>query len=189
MWWCISIPSLVTKCLVLHKVSFRHAFIDTFNLHYDLDLDHSNPIFSHDTRAYDDVPSNKVWLQKDKHFRRYCSNILIIYTLIVTWTLKLAHQFFRMTLHLMMIHHQLPYQVWVQKVQRFRWGGKKEYTCNCVANYYVNNCIYTSVQSDFIQWSRKQFIKYTFYFSWLQFKCFLVFICSITIQNETKTAI
>ena len=27
------------------------------NLHFDLDLDHSNPIFSQDTQAYDDVPT------------------------------------------------------------------------------------------------------------------------------------
>ena len=44
--------------------------IDILNLPCDLDLEHSNPIFSQDTPAYDDIPSYKVWLQKDQQFRR-----------------------------------------------------------------------------------------------------------------------
>ena len=34
------------------------------NLHYDLDLKCSNPIFQLDTPAYDAVLSNQVWLQQ-----------------------------------------------------------------------------------------------------------------------------
>ena len=31
----------------------------------DLDLEHRNPIFIQDTPAYDNVPSNEVWLHKN----------------------------------------------------------------------------------------------------------------------------
>ena len=45
------------------------TFSDILNLCCDLDVEHSNPTFSQDTLAYDHVPSNQVWLQKDKQFR------------------------------------------------------------------------------------------------------------------------
>ena len=43
---CITVPSLVTKCSVVHKVSSGQTFIDIFNLHCDGDLEQSNPFFS-----------------------------------------------------------------------------------------------------------------------------------------------
>ena len=70
-----------------------------------LHLEDSDPIFSHDTMAYDDVPSNQVWLQKDQQFRGYSiSHILILLSLNVTLTLKLVNQSLCMSLHIVMIH-------------------------------------------------------------------------------------
>ena len=57
-WWCITIPSLVTKRSALWKISSRQTFDDILNLRCDLDLENSNQIFSHNTPAYDDAPSN-----------------------------------------------------------------------------------------------------------------------------------
>ena len=76
------------------------------NHYYDLDLEHSNPFFSQDTLAYDDVPSDQVWLPKNEQFRRYTwkSHILIVWALTVTLTLKIANIFFRMALWLIMLH-------------------------------------------------------------------------------------
>ena len=50
------------------------------NLHCDLALERSNPIFQQDTLAYDAVLSNQVWLQTNQQFRWYSRNnhILII---------------------------------------------------------------------------------------------------------------
>ena len=55
--------------------------------------------FSQDTPTQDDVPSNQGLLQTYK-FRKYSKNklFLIIWTLAVTLTLKIAKQFFSMTL-------------------------------------------------------------------------------------------
>ena len=48
--------------------------------------------FSQDTLAYDDVSSDQVWLPRNQQFRKYSrkSNILIIWALTVTLTLKIA---------------------------------------------------------------------------------------------------
>ena len=44
-----------TKGTVVKKTSAGQTFIDILNLCSDLDLEHSNHIFSQDTLAYDDV--------------------------------------------------------------------------------------------------------------------------------------
>ena len=49
---CITLPSLVTKCSAIRKISSRQTFTDISNLHSDLDLECSNPILSQDTPAY-----------------------------------------------------------------------------------------------------------------------------------------
>ena len=74
-------------------------FTDIFNLYCDLDLGHSNPLFSQDTQAYDDVPSNYDRLQNNLQFRRYSRNSdnLIMWALTVTLTFKTANQSFCMT--------------------------------------------------------------------------------------------
>ena len=80
-WWCCTtLPNLVTKCSVIQKISSGQTFTDILNLGCDLDLERSDPIFQHDTLAYDAVLSNQVWLQTDQQFRRYSRNnhILII---------------------------------------------------------------------------------------------------------------
>ena len=68
-WCCINIPTLVTKCSVIQKISSGQIFTDVSTLHCDLDLEHSNPIFSQDTPAYDAVLSYQVWLQTIQQFR------------------------------------------------------------------------------------------------------------------------
>ena len=79
-WCCIAIPNLVTKCSVIQKLLSGQTFTDILNLHRDLDLECSHPIFQGDTPAYDVVLSNQVWLQTDQQLRRYNRNshILII---------------------------------------------------------------------------------------------------------------
>ena len=59
------------------------------------DLDCNNPIFPQDTLAYDNLSSDHVWLPKNQQFIRYSSqsNILIIWALAVTLTLKTANNF------------------------------------------------------------------------------------------------
>ena len=62
------------------KISSRETFTGILNLCCDLDLVRSNPIFPQNTRAYDAVLANQVWLQTNEQFRRYNRNshILII---------------------------------------------------------------------------------------------------------------
>ena len=45
-WCCITLLNLVTKCSVIQKISSEQTFTDILNLHCDLDLKGSNPIFS-----------------------------------------------------------------------------------------------------------------------------------------------
>ena len=80
LWCCISIPGLATKCYVVQGILSGQNFTCILNLHCDLDLECSNPIFPQDTLAYDAVPPNQVWLQTDQQFRRYSKNshILIV---------------------------------------------------------------------------------------------------------------
>ena len=77
----------------------KKTFTDILNLHCDLDLQCSNPILPQETRAYDAVLSNQIWLQTDQRFRRYNrnSNVLIIEPLAVTLTLNTVNQFLCMT--------------------------------------------------------------------------------------------
>ena len=93
---------------MVQKASSRQTPLTFWTFTVNLDLEHSNPIFSHYTPAYDAVPSSKVWLQKDQQFGRYSrrNHILIMWTLTVTLTLKLANQSFCATLHLMMMMYR-----------------------------------------------------------------------------------
>ena len=95
LWCCITISNLVTKESAFQKKLSGQTVIEILNLCYDHDLEHSNPIFSQDIPPYNDVPSNKIRLQKDQKFRRSSRNshILIIWALTVTLTLKKANQF------------------------------------------------------------------------------------------------
>ena len=107
LWCSITIPGLETKCSVVQKISSGQTFINISNLHCDLDLECSNPIFPQDTPAYDAVLSNQVWLQTDQQFRRYnkTSHTFIIQALAMTLTLKIVNQYFCMAHCLMIIHH------------------------------------------------------------------------------------
>ena len=44
------------------------------NTHWHLDLENNNLIWTQNTPAYDVVPSNKMWLQKDHQFSKYGRN-------------------------------------------------------------------------------------------------------------------
>ena len=44
------------------------------NLHCDLDLENNNQFFTENTPAYEAVPSNQIWLQKDQQFSRHSRN-------------------------------------------------------------------------------------------------------------------
>ena len=70
----ITIPSLVTKCFVVQKISSRQTFTDVFNFCCDLDLEQYNSIILQDTLVYDAVLSNQVWLQTDQQFGIYSRN-------------------------------------------------------------------------------------------------------------------
>ena len=69
--------------------------IDILTLRSDHDFEGNNPLFPQDALAYDNLSSDKVWLPKNQQFRRYSSqsNILIIWALAVTLTLKTANNF------------------------------------------------------------------------------------------------
>ena len=69
--------------------------IDILTLRCDLDLECNNPIFPQDALAYDNLSSDYAWLPKNQQFRRYSSqsNILIIWALAVTLTLKTTNNF------------------------------------------------------------------------------------------------
>ena len=60
---CITIQSLVTKGSTVQKIPSEQTLTGISNVHYD--LENSNPIFPQDTPAYDDLPTNQVWLQKN----------------------------------------------------------------------------------------------------------------------------
>ena len=108
---------------MVQKLSSRQVFTNIFNLLCDLDLECSNPIFPHDTPAYNTLLSNQVWMQKDQQYRRYSKNgqVLIISALAVTLTLKIVNQIFRMTHCLMIIHHNTKFSKKIFfKVEWFR---------------------------------------------------------------------
>ena len=69
--------------------------IDSLILGCDLDLEGNNPLFPQDALAYDNLSLDQVWLPKNQQFRRYSSqsNVLIIWALAVTLTLKTANNF------------------------------------------------------------------------------------------------
>ena len=75
----MTIPSLVTKCSVVQKISGQ-TFTDILDLHCDLDLEHSNPSFTQESPVYDTGLLDQVRLQTDQQFRRYSKNrhVLII---------------------------------------------------------------------------------------------------------------
>ena len=85
----------------------KKSYFDYMILNCDLDLEGNNPLFPQDALAYDNLSSDQVWLPKNQQFRRYSreNNILIIWALVVTLTLEIAHNFFPMTLWLIMLNH------------------------------------------------------------------------------------
>ena len=62
---------------MVQKILSGQIFINISNLHCDLDLEHSNPIFPQDTPAYDAVLSNEVLLQTDSISEDIVKKILI----------------------------------------------------------------------------------------------------------------
>ena len=84
LWCCITIPGLVTKCSVVQKISSRQTFTNILNLHCDLDLACSNPIFHRTlclTMLYYQTKFGSKWtsslediVKMDQQFRRYSKN-------------------------------------------------------------------------------------------------------------------
>ena len=115
----ITIPSLVTKCFVIHKISSGQIFTDIFNLRCDLDLERSDPIFPQDTLAYNVVLRNLSLVAKGPAVRySRNSHILIIWALIVILTLTIVNHFFLPDN--LPRNNTPPYQVWFNMVERFR---------------------------------------------------------------------
>ena len=57
LWWCITIPSLVTKGAAVQKIRSEQTLIDILNIQCDFYLEHSHPIFFKDILGYDALPS------------------------------------------------------------------------------------------------------------------------------------
>ena len=55
--------TLFITCQII-RIIYHINQEDIFNLRCDLDFECNNPIFSQDDLAYDDVPSDQVWLPK-----------------------------------------------------------------------------------------------------------------------------
>ena len=67
-------------------------------------------MFTQNTPAYDNVPSNYIWLQKDQHFGR--KSCLITQALTVTLNLKTLNKSSSTTLT---DDDAAPYKLWLQK--------------------------------------------------------------------------
>ena len=123
-WWCITIPSLVTKGSVVQKILDEQTFIDILNLCSDQDLAvtrtfHKSIQFSHKT----------LWLIMMYHQTKFrCRTISsseeTVETVILWWDkicdldLEGSTPIF---LHDILAHNDtLSYQVWLQMVQQFR---------------------------------------------------------------------
>ena len=97
------------------------------NLHCDLDLQNNNLIFTQISPAYDDVPSNKMWLQKDQQFSKYGKTVILDY-MSPHYNPELEDSkpiFLHDTLA---GDDPLPYQVWLQKVQQLRRNHPAEHS-------------------------------------------------------------
>ena len=72
-WWRITIPSLFTEGSAVEKIPSIWTSLEFLTFLATLTMTRTKAIqsFSQDNPVYDDVPSNKVLLQKDQKFRRY----------------------------------------------------------------------------------------------------------------------
>ena len=110
LYWCLTILDSVTNGSAMHKISSKLTLTDTFNLGCDIDLEHCNQIFSLDTSLLMMIYTHWVWMQKTHWFRinktynRNC-DISMILAHTVTLTLKIEPHLFRMTVRLMVVHH------------------------------------------------------------------------------------
>ena len=87
--WCITIPRFGFKKLINLEDILQNRTDSLKFWTFNCDLDHkcSNPIFSQDSSAYDDLPSNYVWIQKKKNTKNNNNNpfcdVLLCFTLSV----------------------------------------------------------------------------------------------------------
>ena len=92
---------------------------EVLNLHCDLDLEHNNLIFTQDAPAYENVPSNKIWLQKDQQ-------LIDMVETIISDKLSPHCDFVLDDTKPNVLHDILsyddgsPYKVYLQKAQQFR---------------------------------------------------------------------
>ena len=112
-WWCITIPNLVTKGSAVEETLSRYTFTEIVNLSSDLDHDHNRAVQSfHRTIRLmlmcNQTNSGRKRISNSEDNNRNC-NILIIWALAITLTLKIANQSSCMTLWPMMVHHQFKF--------------------------------------------------------------------------------
>ena len=79
-YWCITVPNLVTECLVIKKTSSGQLFIDILILCCDLTLEHRKPIFHRILWLKVIHHKTKFGYKMDQKFRRYSRNSHITIT-------------------------------------------------------------------------------------------------------------
>ena len=103
--WSTTIPSLNTKACAMQKILSGQT-TEILNVHGDLDLEHSNSVFSLDTLAYD----NLLYLLAKDSLVQMIQTVIIFITIISPHcNLDLEDRtppfFFCRTLQSMMMHH------------------------------------------------------------------------------------
>ena len=115
-WWWITIPSLVTKCLLAFRYHLDKRWRLTFAVILTLLV---VTIFSQNTLAYDVAPPHQVWKQNVLWFRRYHpdKDSLTFLTFGVTLTLNAVIHFFPQDT--LAYNAVLSNRVWLQTDQQF----------------------------------------------------------------------
>ena len=105
-WWCITVPSLVTKGSAVEEILSRWTFTEIFHLFCVLDLDHNRAIQSFHKTIQLMIMCYQIKLScKKVSSSEDILDILIIRTFPVILILKTANQSFWKTIWLMMMHY------------------------------------------------------------------------------------
>ena len=120
-WWWITIPSLVTKCLLAFRYHLDKHWRLTFAVILTLIVVTN---FSKNTLAYDAAPPHQVWKQNVLWFRRYHpdKHSLTFWITAVALTLNAVIHFFPQDTPA--YDAVLSKQVWLQTDQQFRWYSR-----------------------------------------------------------------
>ena len=112
-WCCITMPSLVTKCSAVQKISSRQTFADILNLHCDLDLARSNQCFHWTLRLMMLYYQIKFGWKRTGSLEDILEIVILYWSIAVTLTLKIVNQFF--CINASPRDNTPPYQDWVIK--------------------------------------------------------------------------